>query len=209
MGDETPLPAGSLSGWLGAMQASLRGEVDADVPCDGCTACCTSSQFVHIGPEETEALAAIPEELLFPAPRLPRGHVVLGYDEKGHCPMLVGGACSIYEHRPRTCRTYDCRIFPATGIVPDEDGKEAIAARALRWRFDVDGIDDAVTRDALQAAAQFVKRHRPARGATEKAVLAIEVYDAFVEVDEETGHRAVVEPDPHVLLGIGPWPSSL
>jgi len=200
MGDETPLPAGSLSGWLGAMQASLRGEVDADVPCDGCTACCTSSQFVHIGPEETEALAAIPEELLFPAPRLPRGHVVLGYDEKGHCPMLVGGACSSYEHRPRTCRTYDCRIFPATGIVPDEDGKEAIAARALRWRFDVDGIDDAV---------QFVKRHRPARGATEKAVLAIEVYDAFVEVDEETGHRAVVEPDPHVLLGIGPWPSSL
>jgi uncharacterized protein len=199
MGDETPLPAGGRSGWLTNMQAALRGEVDAEVPCGGCTACCTSSQFVHIGPEETEALAAIPAELLFPAPRLPRGHVLLGYDEKGHCPMLVGGACSIYEHRPRTCRTYDCRIFPATGVLPDEDGKEAIAARAVRWRFDVDGKDDEVTRDALRAAAQFVKRHRPAAGATEQAVLAIEISDAFLDVDEETGRRVVVEPDPDVL----------
>ena len=74
--------------WLAGMERALRGEQASDVPCDGCTACCTSSQFVHIGPDETDTLAHIPAALLFPAPRLPDGHVLLGYDEHGHCPML-------------------------------------------------------------------------------------------------------------------------
>ena len=108
--------AGDFSAWLDEMLGALRGERAADVPCAGCTACCTSSQFVHIEPDETDTLAHIPPELLFPAPLAPRGHVVLGYDERGHCPMLVDDQCSIYEHRPRTCRTYDCRVFPAAGI---------------------------------------------------------------------------------------------
>ncbi|HJV08323.1 MAG TPA: YkgJ family cysteine cluster protein, partial [Acidimicrobiales bacterium] len=93
------LPAGRFSTWL----AQLAGG-DVDVPCGACTACCTSSQFVHIGPDESETLARIPPALLFPAPGLPKGHVVMGYDERGHCPMFVDGGCSIYEARPRTCR---------------------------------------------------------------------------------------------------------
>lgn len=60
------------------MQAALRGEGEADVPCGSCTACCTASQFVHIEPDEADALAHIPRQLLFPAPRLPRGHVLMG-----------------------------------------------------------------------------------------------------------------------------------
>src|ERR1044072_724626 len=96
------------------MQAALRGETDADVPCGDCSACCTSSQFVPIGPDETDTLAHIPAELLFPAPGRDKGVVLRPYDERAHCRMLVDGRCSIYEHRPRTCRTYDCRIFAAT-----------------------------------------------------------------------------------------------
>ncbi len=83
------------------MQRALRGDGGTDVPCGTCTACCTSSQFVHIEPDETDTLAHIPADVLFPAPLAPRGHVLLGYDERGHCPMLVDNACSIYEHRPR------------------------------------------------------------------------------------------------------------
>ena len=98
--DDSELSAGNFSSWLGEMQDALRGERESDVPCDGCTACCTSSQFVHIAPDETDTLAHIPPELLFPAPRMPPGHVLMGYDEHGHCPMLVDNRCSIYEHRP-------------------------------------------------------------------------------------------------------------
>ncbi len=108
---------------------------DAAVPCGACTACCTSSQFVHIGPDENDTLAHIPAEVRFRAPGLPKGHFVLGYDEHGQCPMLVDGDCSIYDHRPRTCRTYDCRIFAVTGVEPDQP---EIAERVRDWQFDID-----------------------------------------------------------------------
>jgi hypothetical protein len=101
---------------------------------------------VHIEPDETDTLAHVPAELRFPAPGLPKGHFVLGYDQHGHCPMLIDGACSVYEHRPRTCRTYDCRIFAVTGVVPDQPG---IADRVRDWEFDV---DDPERWDAMHAA---------------------------------------------------------
>ena len=49
--------------------------------------------------------------------------------------MLIDNRCSIYEHRPQTCRTYDCRIFAATGVRLDDDEKELIARQTRRWRF--------------------------------------------------------------------------
>jgi Fe-S-cluster containining protein len=133
--DDT-LEAGELEAWLAGMHAALEGARDADVPCDGCTACCSSSQFVHIEPDETDTLAHIHAALRFPAPGRPAGHVLLGYDEHGRCPMLGDHGCTIYEHRPRTCRTYDCRVFTATGVEPDAS-QPAITARVRRWRFEV------------------------------------------------------------------------
>jgi hypothetical protein len=103
----------------------------------------------------------------------------MGYDENGHCPMLVDGECSIYEHRPRTCRTYDCRIFPAAGIEP-EVAQVAIRRRVRRWRFEHPTAADRSQHDAVRAAAVFIGDHAdllpqgvaPAN-ATQHAVLAI------------------------------------
>lgn len=169
------LPFGS---WLSAMQAALRGEADAEVPCGDCTACCTSSQFVPIGPDETDTLAHIPAELLFPAPRLSKGHVLLGYDERGHCPMLVDGRCSIYEHRPRTCRTYDCRIFTATGLEVDAEAEDKfeIAVRAGQWQFSFPTDDDRRRHAAVRAAVRSL--HAPS--ITELAVRAVESHEDFL-----------------------------
>ena len=180
---DEPLSAGAFSEWLAMMRRALSGEGETDVPCGTCTGCCTSSQFVHIEPDEIDALAHIPPELLFPAPRLPRGHVLLGYDENGHCPMLVDHGCSIYAHRPRTCRTYDCRIFPAAGIEAEES-QVAIRERVRRWRFEHPGDIDRELHDAVRAAADFISEHRDelADGeapvnATEHAVLAIRLHE--------------------------------
>ena len=63
------------------------------------------------------------------------GHYVMGYDERGHCPMLVDDVCTIYDHRPRTCRTYDCRVLAAADLTLVDDAEEAIAERVARWRF--------------------------------------------------------------------------
>jgi Fe-S-cluster containining protein len=180
------LAAGEFSGWLRQMRMALRGEGGSDVPCHGCTACCTSSQFVHVEPDETDTLAHIPAELLSQAPLLPKGHMVLGYDDKGHCPMLVDGRCSIYENRPRTCRTYDCRVFAAAGVEVDDENAPAIADRARRWRFDLPTADDQADYEALRAAARFLSQdgdHHP----TEIAVLALEVYDLFLDGAQPDG----------------------
>lgn len=161
------------------MQAALRGETDADVPCGDCSACCTASQFVQIGPEETDALARIPKTLLFPAPGRSPGHFVLGYDERGRCPMLSAGRCSIYEHRPRTCRTYDCRIFAAVGldVAAEDPHKEEIAQRSGRWRFSFPADDDRRRHAAVRTAVRTVR----ATSVTHLAVRAVESHEEFLE----------------------------
>ncbi len=176
------LDAGSYTAWWREVQAALRGEGATDVPCGTCVACCSSSQFVHIAPDEVDALAHIPAALRFPAPFAPKGHVLLGYDEHGRCPMLVDGGCSIYEHRPRTCRTYDCRVFTATGVGPDPD-KPAIVRQAARWRFTHDTAEGHALARAARAAAGFVADDDDARAlavtATQHAVLALELAHHF------------------------------
>ena len=172
--DDQPLAAGDFTTWLGDIKRSIRAGATSNVPCGTCTACCTSGQFVHIAPDETATLAAIPTALLFPAPGGPTGHVLLGYDQHGHCPMLVEGACSIYEDRPRTCRAYDCRVFAATGVSPDAD-KPAIAAQARRWRFSY--ADDSALADATSLKARAATTD-PGASAMQRAVRAIQGEDA-------------------------------
>ena len=122
--------AGNSSEWLRGAEASLRlGKGGADVPCGTCTACCRSSMFIHIGPEETQTIQRIRRALMFPAPGLPKGHVLMGYSDEGHCPMLVDGKCSICEYRPQTCRSYDYRVFAAAGIAVDQQSQAEIAHR--------------------------------------------------------------------------------
>lgn len=179
-GESDALAAGGFAEWLRDTRSAIRGERDADVPCGGCTACCTASQFVHVAPDETDTLAHIPPGLLFPAPLMPEGHMVIGHDARGHCPMLRDGRCSIYAHRPRTCRTYDCRVFAAAGVTPD-DG--LIAARAARWRFAEDGAADRRLHESVRRTAVAI-RERPEdlpdgvpapANATQLAVLAVEL----------------------------------
>jgi len=179
--DDATLPAGDFSPWLADMRIALRAGTTMDVACGECTGCCTSSQFVHIEPDEADTLAHVPKELLAPAPLLPKGHLVLGYDENGHCPMLVDNKCSIYEHRPRTCRTYDCRVFAAAGVELDDDDSPVIAERARRWRFSTASAKDEADFAAVQQAARFLRADGgDDMDSTAVAVLSLEVYDLFL-----------------------------
>ncbi len=201
MSDDRDLAAGEFSSWLLEIRGAIREQRDSAVPCNGCTACCRSSQFVHIGPDERDTLARIPSELLFPAPGRPRGHVVLGYDERGHCPMLIDDKCSIYDHRPQTCRAYDCRIFAASGIDADPE-KVEITRRTRRWQFGFSTDDDRTRHLAVQAGASYLAAHPvllrnagiPANQ-TQIAALAVEIHDVFLVRDKETGCLTVIEPE--------------
>jgi uncharacterized protein len=197
MTPEPPLDAGDFLTWLAEIEGALRGDHGSAVPCGTCTACCTSSQFIHIGPDETDALTHIPRQLTFPAPRLPKGHVLMGYNEHGHCPMLIDKACSIYEHRPRTCRTYDCRVFPAAGLDVDDESKSGIEHQVKRWQFRSTSGDGEARHDAVRVAARFLN-DRAADIApvtnTQRAVLAIELHEVFLAAD-----GSLFDPDPEVV----------
>jgi len=155
---EERLDAGDFSPWLAETRRAQRlPTIGADVPCGTCTGCCRASYFIHIRPDEKAALARIPRALLFPAPGLPEGHVLMGYDKRGKCPMLVEERCTIYAHRPQTCRDFDCRVFAATGIALDGEGPQAgIAERVRQWRFELPGERDRAELSAVQAAGAFL-----------------------------------------------------
>ena len=92
----------------------------------------------------------------------------------------VDDRCSIYEHRPRTCRTYDCRVFRASGVEIDDKRQVAIARRSARWRFDFATEVDRVLHKAVGAAARSLEDGN----ATQRAVLAVELHEAFLERDD-------------------------
>ena len=101
--------------------------------------------------------------------------------------MLIDDKCSIYEHRPRTCRVYDCRVFPAADVRVDDTDKVLIDRQARRWRFSYPTDADRARHDAVRAAATFLGDHASevfdgaaAPNATQLAVLAVELHDAFV-----------------------------
>jgi hypothetical protein len=188
------LPAGGFSGWLRTTRRALKNEGGADVPCGDCNACCKSAYFIHIGPEETPTLSRVPEELLFPAPGLPEGHVLLGHDEKGWCPMLIDDRCSIYEHRPLTCRNYDCRVFAAARLAAGDDDKALITQRVQDWRFSYPTERDHSEHAAVRAAARFLRNRAECfpvgfvpSNPTQLAILAIKVYEVFLGNEQDSG----------------------
>jgi len=156
-GVDAGIDAGSFAAWRDAIVAALEtpGGGSVGVPCGECTACCRSSMFIHIAPDEVDALRHIPRQLLFPAPGAPAGHVVMGYDQDGCCPMLGERGCTIYDHRPRTCRSFDCRVFAATAVDAGDD-KPLLAARVARWRFrDDDEADERARRSVADAVSRL------------------------------------------------------
>jgi hypothetical protein len=108
--------------------------------------------------------------------------MVLGYDKRGHCPMLRDHGCSIYEHRPLTCRTYDCRIFPAAGLRIAETHLAPVDSQARRWRFSHPSVIDRMEHDAVRAAAAFLQGDPTSKrdSTTQVAIRAIETYQDHV-----------------------------
>jgi Fe-S-cluster containining protein len=193
-------PAGAFSAWLHAARESLRNGTGTDVACGECNACCRSAYFIHIQPGETKTLEALGKEALIDAPGLPAGHKLMGHDQDGKCARLIEERCTVYAHRPQTCRNYDCRVFAGAGITAGDD-KPRINARVEQWRFDYPTPRDREEHEAVQAAAKFVRDHAAAfpggripTDASRLAILALQVYEVFLEAPlnvEETARRVV------------------
>lgn len=182
--------AGEFSLWLNDIRRALISNGEMNVACGDCTACCTSSYFIHISSSEKETLGRIPEELQFEAIGSRKGDVLLGYTDDGSCPMYRNGKCEIYEHRPQTCRKFDCRIFNAAGLSENED-RSLINTRIGQWEFEFEDELSEKKMDAVKLAASFLEKYESffpenwvPSNAIQKAIVAIQIFELFLGEQE-------------------------
>ena len=99
----------------------------ADVPCNGCTACCRG-QVVALFPEHGDDLKVLSRHV-----GLGSGVLVLEETDGGDCIYLKDGGCSVWEHRPAMCRAFDCRRHFQSFTRPERRRlmKQGIAAREI------------------------------------------------------------------------------
>jgi hypothetical protein len=168
--------AGSPTTWLRQTRRRLEGTNDfarrADVPCNGCKACCYTHK-VHVlpareRPEDLRHMNIVPD----PNPDTGRGETghMLAKREDGACSHLGPDGCSIYAHRPAACREFDCRTAAVIGMRFDfSAGKDKAPAGvapvdmdrvAPLWEFHPVTEDDKQLHIALQyGAAVFARQH--------------------------------------------------
>ena len=79
------------------------GEASSSVPCGNCSACCHGKVFLF--PDEDAAHLRVVVDTRMDGARLRR----LITKADGECGHLEDGRCTVYAHRPRICRVFDCR----------------------------------------------------------------------------------------------------
>ena len=95
------------------------------VPCAGCSACC---YYAGVPVDKKRDRNRLPHLL---TERDHDGELVLQRRADGACAHLGDRGCMIYEHRPSACRSFDCRVFSAMGLVEHCDPNH----RTPDWEF--------------------------------------------------------------------------
>jgi Fe-S-cluster containining protein len=89
-----------------------------EVPCNGCTECCKSSQLLLLHPEQGDDVASYRFRIITDH-QTGRKLFALDSDEQGRCVYLGASGCTIYDRRPLLCRSFDCRKHYL--ILPKQD----------------------------------------------------------------------------------------
>jgi Fe-S-cluster containining protein len=119
--------------------ATDRADKPNEVPCNGCRACCHGSRIEvdtsKEPPERLKHLDLVPD---------PHGDMRLRRrEEDGACVHLGERGCTIYEHRPEVCRSYDCRMWSRIGIRRTYDTPHG-AVLEPAWLFDIETRNDEI-----------------------------------------------------------------
>lgn len=139
--------------WVAMFEQEVAGDrTGAVVPCGTCTACCYHSK-VDVDPsierpEDIAHLDLIPDP--DPQPDQPAGGMMLRKRDDGACVHLTDAGCSVHAHRPRACRTYDCRLNSLIGVLePYDNGR-----KSPTWVFDPGWKDNRIFEQAMKMGAQ-------------------------------------------------------
>lgn len=120
---------------------------NARVPCGDCRECCWHDH-VEINPTYDQ-----PEDVAhLDTVQLEDGTTVLRQMPDGRCVHLGDAGCTVYAHRPKACRAYDCRMYALLG------GREEYQSGHAppMWDFPVKSRDDRALFMALHHAGVTV-----------------------------------------------------
>lgn len=81
----------------------------ADVPCNGCTACCHHSLIVLMPDHGDLAESYQTQDVISPINGKPAKALLQTPD--GACIYIKDHGCAVYDHRPAICKSFDCRRF--------------------------------------------------------------------------------------------------
>lgn len=84
----------------------------ANVPCNGCTACCRGDA-ISIHPELGDVAEDYQTVPHFVPQMAAEGVVMLAHDADLNCVYLTENGCSIHGRAPALCREFDCRKLAA------------------------------------------------------------------------------------------------
>jgi len=123
--------------------------------------------------------------------------------------MLVDDECSIYECRPQTCRSYDCRVFAATGVPVDRQTQAEIADRVRAWVFDYENEESRAEHLIVKETAAFLQKNGdlfphgsiPGQPA-QVAALAVRSYKLFAGMTKRAGNGESAVPDTVIARAI-------
>ncbi len=148
--------AGSVAQFLTEHRAwQLSGKAERNVPCNGCTACC-HHHIIEVDPsvDDMSKLDVVESD----------GKLILRETSDGTCVHLGPQGCTVHAHRPRVCRSYDCRLF-SLFFITNPHRKPPLPM----WEFDANSLEERATRAAMQMAAM---KNRSAEGQEEALAAA-------------------------------------
>lgn len=96
----------------------------ADVPCNGCTACCHGPVILHPALDD--------DPRLFDCEFVPQVGYRLKRKPNGDCTYLTDKGCAIWPNTPGVCRAFDCRKYVLLQLNdPLKDSRVVAAGKRL------------------------------------------------------------------------------
>ena len=131
----------------------------ADVPCNGCTACC-KHDLIFLHPEQGDDPATYEGHVMQATnPLTGESGLALTHKPEGGCSYLGDHGCTIHGRAPAICRTFDCRkMFASLFELPRPERRRVMKTLQKQGLLGMEVIEAAQARMHTLDPAAMTRR---------------------------------------------------